>query len=642
MIPFNQELGYSGKCGMLSAIHTDQMHQPWQTFAAIINRCISGKSTALDRLREFKLKNVDYVALLWEEFMYQVNNREISSARKEQMPYPRFTKVIIKHFISKDKSISMRNRINLHTVRDDSLLDIKDSEAYKTYYDFASGKVAPKKAMKFKNITSPSQKLVIIKDTHGVSVSKKKAPSKADRGKGMKLLSNATLLEVAQVKEALKKSKQDSHMLHASGSDDGVGSQPKVPDESEDKTTSIDEGTVLNHGFSIDDDNDDDNVSENKDDNSKNDDADSDADNSEKTDSDDDENPKFNMYDEEEEVNEDEYVHTPTPEYGFSDNAEYEDLYGDVNVNLKDAEHEEGKGDKEMIDAGRENVSQEQAYEQVVDDAYIKDHNEEHSPQTSSLLKIPTSSTAATSTIPPSILSVSPLPQQSTTTLAPTTDSIATSLPTLLDFSSLFGFNQRVSALEQEMTQLKQGIIKDEVKSILPQILPKEVSNFATLVIQSTSAESIENVVFTKSSSQPTSTYEAAASLTEFELKKILLDKIQKSKSYQAAPEHRKLYDALVKSYKFDKDLFESYGNTYSLKRDRDDKDKDEDPRAGSNQGLKKRKTSKDVELPKGFKSKESKSSSSKGTKSQPKSSGKSVQAEETMFEAADTKMPQD
>nr|GEY11008.1 reverse transcriptase domain-containing protein [Tanacetum cinerariifolium] len=111
------------------------------------------------------------------------------------------------------------------------------------------------------------------------------------------------------------------------------------------------------------------------------------------------------------------------------------------------------------------------------------------------------------------------------------------------------------------------------------------------------------------------------ASLTEFELKKILLDKMQKSKSYRGAKEHNKLYDGLVKSYKFDKDLFESYGKAYSLKRNHEYKDKDEDPPAGSNQRLKRRKTNEDVEPSKGSKSKESKSSSSKGNKSQPKSS---------------------
>ncbi|GKE02985.1 hypothetical protein Tco_1390968 [Tanacetum coccineum] len=56
---------------------------------------------------------------------------------------------------------------------------------------------------------------------------------------------------------------------------------------------------------------------------------------------------------------------------------------------------------------------------------------------------------------------------------------------------------------------------------------------------------------------------------------------------------------------------------------------------------MKKRKTSKDAEPPRSSKSKDSQSSSSKGTKSQPKSSGKSVQ-EESVFETADTEMPQD
>ncbi|GJS18187.1 hypothetical protein Tco_0412659 [Tanacetum coccineum] len=114
---------------------------------------------------------------------------------------------------------------------------------------------------------------------------------------------------------------------------------------------------------------------------------------------------------------------------------------------------------------------------------------------------------------------------------------------------------------------------------------------------------------------------EAAASLTEFELKKILLDKVQKSKPYRWAQEHKELYDGLVKSYKLDKDLFKSYGKAYSLKRDSEDKDKDEDPSAGSDQRWKRRKTIKDVKPSKVSKSKESKSSSSKGTKSQPKSS---------------------
>ncbi|GJT52772.1 hypothetical protein Tco_0978929 [Tanacetum coccineum] len=121
--------------------------------------------------------------------------------------------------------------------------------------------------------------------------------------------------------------------------------------------------------------------------------------------------------------------------------------------------------------------------------------------------------------------------------------------------------------------------------------------------------ESLEHVVLAKESSQPKSTYEDASLLTEFELKRILIDKMDEM---------------------------------YSLKRSRKDKDKDEDPSAGSDRGLKKRKTSKDAEPTKGTKAKESQSGSTKGAKSQSKSSGKFVQSEEPEFEVADSDMPQD
>nr|GEX30349.1 hypothetical protein [Tanacetum cinerariifolium] len=71
----------------------------------------------------------------------------------------------------------------------------------------------------------------------------------------------------------------------------------------------------------------------------------------------------------------------------------------------------------------------------------------------------------------------------------------------------------------------------------------------------------------------------AAATLIEFELKKILIDKMDKSKSYLAAPEQRECYEGLKKSYDLNKTIFSTYGKVYSWKRSR--KDKDEDPSAG-------------------------------------------------------------
>nr|GEV57820.1 hypothetical protein [Tanacetum cinerariifolium] len=64
---------------------------------------------------------------------------------------------------------------------------------------------------------------------------------------------------------------------------------------------------------------------------------------------------------------------------------------------------------------------------------------------------------------------------------------------------------------------------------------------------------------------------------------------------------HRECYEGLKKSYDLDKTFFSTYGKVYSLKMSRKDKekDKDKDPFAGSDRGLKKRKTRKDVESPK-------------------------------------------
>ncbi|GJV03472.1 hypothetical protein Tco_1337041 [Tanacetum coccineum] len=541
--------------------------------------------------------------------------------------------------------------------------DIKDSKAYKTYLDFATRKATPKKARKFKKVASPSKKLspvleeeptekskrakkhaktsttvpttgVVIRDTLGVSVSKKKAPTKVDRGKGMDLLSEAALLEDAQLKKTLKKSKLETHKLHESGSGDGVGSQPKVPNEKQDKTT----------GNSEDDDSHDDDS-----DNASNDDDDVDSDADEK------------------------YIRT-SDNYEFTDDdEEYEELYKDVNVRLKDTEHEEeGKGDAEITDAGRDDNTQQTTYEQVKDDEHVC--YEEPSTQNPSLLTILVTViletlTAAAPIIPLTIPLITYLPQQLTPTPALTTEKTTTLIPALLDFLSLFRFDQRVYALEKELSLLKQADHSAQllatIKSQIPAMVDAHIStrlgdsiqeafrSYTTEfekkaqaerkryvdLVENTITESLENIILAKSSSQLKSTYEAAASLIEFELKKILLDKMQKYKLYRAAQEHRDLYDALVKSYKLDKDPFESYGKAYSLKRDREDKD--EDPPAGSDQGLKRRKTSKDDEPLKGYKSKESKSSSSKGTKSQPKSSGKSAQVEESVFETTDTEMLQ-
>ncbi|GKB02755.1 hypothetical protein Tco_0830844 [Tanacetum coccineum] len=106
----------------------------------------------------------------------------------------------------------------------------------------------------------------------------------------------------------------------------------------------------------------------------------------------------------------------------------------------------------------------------------------------------------------------------------------------------------------------------------------------------------------------------------------------------------RELYDALVKSYRIDKDLFDSYGEVFSLKRSRDDRDKDQDPSTGSDRGTKRRKSSKDDVSSGDSRSKKKKSSSTSkdASQSQHKSSRKSAHAEEPSHTVEDSGMQQD
>nr|GFD37752.1 hypothetical protein [Tanacetum cinerariifolium] len=68
------------------------------------------------------------------------------------------------------------------------------------------------------------------------------------------------------------------------------------------------------------------------------------------------------------------------------------------------------------------------------------------------------------------------------------------------------------------------------------------------------------------------------------ELKKILIDKIEGNKSIQRSDEQRNLYKALVEAYDADKTILDTYGESTTLKRRREDDDP-KGPSAGSDRG---------------------------------------------------------
>nr|GEY90646.1 hypothetical protein [Tanacetum cinerariifolium] len=110
-------------------------------------------------------------------------------------------------------------------------------------------------------------------------------------------------------------------------------------------------------------------------------------------------------------------------------------------------------------------------------------------------------------------------------------------------------------------------IIKEQVKAQVSKIMPQNEK----YVIESLRAE-----VLDRSTNEPQTSYAVAASLSEFKLKKILIDKMETNKSINKSDIQKKLYNALVEAYNSDKDIITSYGDVVTLKSERDDQDKDE------------------------------------------------------------------
>ncbi|GJX21529.1 hypothetical protein Tco_0225974 [Tanacetum coccineum] len=524
-LSFICELGHSREIKYITDVIVDHLHQPWRTFASIINKCLCGKVSGLDKIRLSRVqilwgmyykKNLDFVALIWEDLAYQIDNKD--SKKQDKMFYPRFTKIIIHHFLKKDKSISMRNRMFMHTARDDSLLGtmrfisrhedaqiygailpkamtnqaMLDSVAYKTYYAIASGAEPPKsKKPKTKSDSAisseetPSKKKPTKakkdvpskkKPASKPKPTKKKAPVKADRGKGLNVLSEVALSEAAQLKEATKQSKKDFHISQASGSGDGTDFESGVPDEQQRKTSGADEGTGTKPGVpdvpkylseseneSWGDSDDDESNDDNSDEVTKDDDEDDvesdanddkEASNNEKTDSDEDENLNLNLNDDEEEEETEE----------------------------EDVQHKEvGKGDAEMTDTTHESASQEKSFEQVIEDVHVTLASSQKT-EVASMINVKTPHEELSTQAPPNLLMTTPTP-------VPTTEPTTSSIPALRDFASLFGFNQRVSALEQELSQVKQIDHFAQILTQIPAIRDEHLSTrirFATDHVRTT------------------------------------------------------------------------------------------------------------------------------------------------------------
>ncbi|GJU61030.1 hypothetical protein Tco_1238796 [Tanacetum coccineum] len=504
ILAFLASLGHSGEIRKITDVNVNKLHQPWRSFAAIINKCLSGK-TSYDSLRlsqaqilwgMYNNKKVDYAYLLWEDFIYQIKNK--NTKKGNAMYYPRFTKLVVNFVMAKDPSIPQRNKVNWHYARDDPMFttinvisrnedtqlygtilpaeltneDIRNSESYKEYYAIASAKIPPK-------TKQVRRKLILMQTLRRSS----HIPKGKERHEDWKR-------ESRRLKSFEGLSCGDYDDDDAKSGDDELKSQDDQDDDDEAQTESEDDGDDFIH-------------------------------------------PKLTTHDDEttheEETDEDDtfdpIVHTPSHVSSSDDensDNEVEGMDVEGEKSDEDATYVEDQGNEEDRDTnanleGRDDVKADVVLPQVqatqeIEDTHVTltpvnpdgqqqsssissgfvsnmlNPNQDtgvdvifgHNAEATSLVDIPVTAIAEPSFFAPTNRPPTSTPLfiqlQQPPILTPAT-TLSSSLQNLPDFGSLFGFDNRLKALEDNFSEFKQTNQYAEALSSIPGIVDQYLAN---------------------------------------------------------------------------------------------------------------------------------------------------------------------
>ncbi|GJZ17657.1 hypothetical protein Tco_0553780 [Tanacetum coccineum] len=126
-------------------------------------------------------------------------------------------------------------------------------------------------------------------------------------------------------------------------------------------------------------------------------------------------------------------------------------------------------------------------------------------------------------------------------------------------FSELRQTNQYAEALSSIPGTVDQYLAKLKMQG--SRKVKKEVSKI-TPKIEKLVTDQLESEVLVRSSKEVNTSHVVAANLSELELKKILIDKMEANNSINRSDIQRHLYKALVDTYEADKILLDTYGDT--------------------------------------------------------------------------------
>nr|GEW06485.1 hypothetical protein [Tanacetum cinerariifolium] len=581
----------------LTDVNINKLYQPWRSFAAIINKCLTRKSSGYDSLRLsqaqilmglYHQRNIDYAYLMWEDFVYQVEHK--NHKKSNEMYYPRFTKVIIHHFMLKDPSIPRRKKFDALLPIELINEEIMNSNAYKEYYAIATGAAPPKPKASVPRTRSraalpkPKASVPRTRSSSDTTITpptvvacprlatsqKGKQVAKASKAKSLSALSEVAMTEAQQLKLVIKRSRQQTHISHASGSgaDEGTGYIPRVldvpTDESEEKlswNSTNDEG---------DDEEGKDGDGDEKDDEKKGEDDEQEYDEDEYGEETRDEEsfdpiPKTPENSDDEGNGDEDLGLNVGGEEGHVEDEEEDELYRDVNINqergiqatleVKDSDvtltpvNPDGQGQSSsmssqfvtsmlnpILDVGMESIFETTSQMNAQTPTYVAPL-----PMTAPTM---TRFTIATITI------------TSQAPILPTTVS-NTIIQNLPNFGSLFGFDNRLRTLEANFSEFMQTNQFARASNCLRDEAQRENDEFLKTI-----DENMKKIINEQVKEQVKTSYAFAADLTEMELKKILIEKMKGNKPIQRSNEQRNLYKALVEAYESDKIILDTYGET--------------------------------------------------------------------------------
>nr|GEX52508.1 hypothetical protein [Tanacetum cinerariifolium] len=605
-------LGHNGAIRRLTDVNINKLHQPWRSFAAIINKCLTGKSSGYDSLR------------LNTKIQRRAMRCIILGSRRDD------------HMFSMIKLVSRHQ----NTQQFGALLpieltnkDIKNSNAYKEYYAVAIGVTPPKPKASVRKTKSSSDTTITPPTAPGLRLTtseKGKQAAKASKTKSLSSFSKVAMKEAQQLKLATKRSLQQTHISQASGSgaDEGTGSISEVTDvptvESEEELSwnSTDEEGDDDEGEDGDgDDDDDDDQEVERDDVEEGGDDEQDFD---EQDSDEEEfiHPGLSTHTEEEPKDEESFDPIPKTPKDSDDEGNVEENLG-LNVGRKEGHNEEEEEDKLYRDSSSVssqfvtsmlNPTLDVGMESIFETTSQMDA---HTP--TSVAPLPMSAPTLTSSTISIITTTQQVP-------LPPTIALSTLLQDLPNFGSLFCFDNSLRTLEMNKAvkvaiQIQSDHLCDEAQ--------KENDEFLKTI-----DENMQKIIKEQVKEQVKTSYAVATDISEMELKKILIEKMEGNKSIQRSNKQRNLYKALVEAYESDKIILDTYRETITLKRRRDDDvDKDEEPSVGPDRGSKRRREGKEPESASAPMEKATKSvgKSTQGFKSRQASASESAIAEEPM-----------